>query len=160
LPPACRRTAAQDVLELIHESDGLQDLGHPLVLLGEIALELRTREIIVEPIALGELLLPLLRLDHRIDDSGQLFAVRLRNTGRCHDRTPVADDEVYALLLEGGRIDARYAFVAAHPQPPQLAGVDLRLELRGAVDAERDVSAEDRGHSLAAAGMGDVIDLR
>ena len=72
---------------------------------------------------------------------------------------PVHHLDVDALLLQRRNVDARHALVGGNGERPQLARLDLRGEFAIAADARGDVPAHDRGLRLAAARVGDVVDL-
>src|SRR5690606_39189730 len=89
-------------------------------------------------------------------DRGDLL---VRKAGRGGDHAPVLDHDVEAAFLDGRRVDALDALTAGNGDQAQRAGLYLGLELAVAGNARRHLVAEDRGKRLAAAGIGDIVDL-
>ena len=113
----------------------------------------------VQPAALLEGGLPGGALDHLGDGVGQCGHILLADVGADEQAAPVDQRDVDALRLQGRHLDAGQGLVRRDADAAQLAGRDLRRELLIAADAGRDMATQDRGERLAAAGMGDVVDL-
>ena len=81
------------------------------------------------------------------------------NARRRKDSAPVGECQVDARLFQRRGVDALDPLVAGHREHPQLAGLDLVDELAGTRRADGDLLAEQRGQQVAAAVIGDEVDL-
>ena len=117
------------------------------------------REIGVVPALRLQDFLPFLGLHHLVHGLGQSLLLVGGDAGRGHDRAPVGDLEVDALILQGRAVDVRQLGGRGDADQAQLAGLDLAFELAVAGNADRDLAAEDGRERFAAARERDVVDL-
>ena len=98
---------------------------------------------------------------HLLQESDQLVAAVVRDSGRCQHSPPVEEDEV-----DVGLGQCRYvgqdllglALFAGHGEHPQVPGLDLAGELSEPGEADLDLLAEQRARQRAATVVGHVVD--
>ncbi len=117
-------------------------------------------EVRVLPVLLLQLGLPRARLGHGLHRVERGLAVGRAHPGRSHHAAPVAELDVDPLFLERGDVHAGDPGRGAHTERPELAGLDVRLELAIPADPGHGLGPDERGRRFAAAGIRHVIDLR
>src|SRR4051812_12656368 len=113
----------------------------------------------VGPAVLGQHVLPLLATVHRGEGGDQCGLVGVGDLGWGDHAAPVGELEIDAGLLQRGRIDRSHPLSPADGQHAHLAGLDLVEELAEAGGAERDLAAQQGRQQVAAAVVGDEVDL-
>src|ERR1043165_8756704 len=138
---------------LVHDRAQRRELGVDEVLEGLAGQHGRRPAVLLQRLGPG---LGLGRLDDHVD---QHLTLLRRDAGRAVDAAPVADLDVVAELLHRRDVQALDALRRGDGDRAHLAALDVGLELAVAAAADGDVAAQDRGHRLAAAAEGDVVDL-
>ena len=99
-------------------------------------------------------------LTHLADDVDQRLLLLGGQPGWRDQPAPVGQFDVDALLAEAGHVDPVDPLLGADGQRPHVAGLDLVGELVVAGDAGVDGVGQQRVERLAAAGEGQVVELR
>src|SRR5690606_9224583 len=125
------------------QSQLLQGVRDALVLLLDELGELVTGAEGVDPAVVLQRLLPPRAVVHLLEVADELLAALTRDAGRGEHPAPVAEDQVDARLLQGryvGHCRRLEPLLAGDREDPQLAGLDLSLELADAGEADLDLA--------------------
>ena len=107
--------------------------------------EFLTGQIAVDPSISRQRFSPFRCDHHGRDDRLETLTLARADPRRSDDGSPVLEFEIDTLFAQRRHVETRQAFCARDRESPHGARLYLRLELGEAVDAERDLSAQDRG---------------